>query len=78
MHEEVSTGIPEDLLACCGELYEIAQRFAKGTQITNPEEARKAGQEAGRLLFLVEYAKASGATPYQIECAMKGDLTLLA
>jgi hypothetical protein len=78
LHEEIGTGIPKDLLACCDELYEIAQRFAKGTQITNPEEARKAGQEAGRLLFLVEYAKANGATPYEIECAMKGELILLA
>lgn len=54
-------------------IHEIASTFKEGTQITNREEAKKAGREADHLLLLIAVAKLDGATPYEIECAMKGE-----
>lgn len=74
----LGTGTPVDMRDTCDELYYIAQRFSGGTQITNVAEAQEAGREVDRLLFLVEHAKSNGYTPYEIECAMKGELIVLA
>lgn len=78
MHQEVKTGTPVDLRDTFEELYDIAQRFKGGTQITDPEQVRLANAEAERFLFLVRHAKSLGCTPYEIEQAVKGDWFALA
>lgn len=67
-----------DLMQTCDEIYDLAQKFQGGTQITSPEEAKQAGEEADRFLFLINQAMEMGLTPYEVSQAMQGTMIVLA